>query len=410
MTSGYRSNDDEYALGRAKRSRAGSLQSSFPGKRESTSFKATSPQAIVKVNGWATTPASVKRMLDYIARVEDKEDRELVALEAEDGVVRKGQAEVDEIFNEWKSDFERKPKERAGQSRHAVHLVLSAKAELTGKNVERTLAAARRVVEKHFGEAGYAYALGVHQDGKYPHVHAVIKTTSQDKGTPKLRLGPERLFEVRQSLAKELTREGLKHVATRQPRRELTRHSKMEGAAPNTLRKIEAVLKKLGKEQRQFERALARKEPKVDTIKFRQQQSKALDTLRDQAKNDTGLIGKDREKAFNLVRSFRRELEKKEIKPDLEVRATVNHFESRIAKWQKQLEKDQAATPATDAFPSPKTIKAGEALQTDIQRFIGQDLRQQDIPVEAKKAIYSQLRTEYLEIKKTNERWLGIER
>lgn len=409
MTSGYRPDDDEYVLGRAKRSRAGALQPSFRGRRESTSFKATPPQAIVKVNGWATTPASVKRMLDYISRVDDKEDRELVALEAEDGVARKGQAEVDEILNEWKPDFERKSKERAGQSRHAVHLVFSAKAELTSKNVERTLAAARRVVEKHFGEAGYPYALGVHQDGKHPHVHAVIKTTSQEKGAPKLRLGPARLFEIRQSLARELTREGLEHVATRQPKREKARHSNIMAAEPDTLKKIEAVLLRLEKEQRQFQRALGRKEPRVNAFKFREQQGKALGTLWNQAKNDPALVDKDRLKAFNLIRGFRRKIEKKGIDPYLEVMATASHLESRIAKWQKELGKDLASALDKKDGPSARTIEMGQSLHRDLKDFKC-DLRKQDIPVETKKEIGSRFWDHSKAVEKISEKWLGRER
>ena len=118
-------------------------------------------------------------------------------------------------------------------------------------------------------------------------------------------------------------------------------------------------MQKLAKEQRQFERALGRKEPKVHVVKFRQQQRKALDTLRDQAKNDRALTGKDRQEAFNLIRSFRRKIEIKGVNPDLEVRATVNHFESRIAKWQKQLEKEQATVPHGDRRKEGSLSKNG---------------------------------------------------
>lgn len=409
MSSTYKFEEDDFQTGRARRGKAGTLRASIrntPSSRQKS--RASPPQAIVKVAGWAHTPSSVKRMLDYVARVGDKEEREEVALESEDGVQRQGQSEVDEIYEEWRSDFERAKGGR--QSREAVHLVLSAKAELTPENVEKTLAAARRVVEKHFGEAGYQYALGVHQDGKNPHVHAVIKTTSREKDTPKLRLNPKQLLEVRKSLAKELTREGLAHVASRQPHRQNARHSKMQGPTPDTLKKVKAVLEKLAKEQRQFERALGRKEPKVHAVKFRQQQGKALDTLRDQAKNDQALTGKDRQEAFNLIRSFRREVERKGVNPDLEVRATVNHFESRIAKWQKQLDKEQAAVPPSDRRKggvSQKTVEMGEAINRDIQRFMRQDLKEQQIPVEAKKAVYERLRKPVREMKRIQERAVG---
>lgn len=410
MSSTYKYEEEDIQAGRARRSKAASLRFSVQGARGvGKKTVASPPQAIVKVAGWAHTPSSVMRMLDYVARVEDKEERELVALESEDGVQRQGQAEVEEIYEEWRPDFERRSKGER-QSREAVHLVLSAKAELTPENVEKTLAAARRVVEKHFGEAGYQYALGVHQDGKSPHVHAVIKTTSREKGTPKLRLNPKDLLEVRKSLAKELTREGLAHVASRQPKKEKVRHSNLKGATPDTLKKVKAVLKKLTKEQRQFERAMARKKPTVHAIKFRQQQGTALDTLRDQTKNDQELTGKDRQEAFNLIRSFRREVEKKEKDPLREVEATVNHFESRMAKWQKQLEKELAAVEQgkhNKPTLSKATVKTGENLNRDIQRFVKHDLKGQQIPVEMKKAVFKRLREPVREMLKVQERGVG---
>ncbi|WP_196772919.1 relaxase/mobilization nuclease domain-containing protein [Pseudodesulfovibrio alkaliphilus] len=210
-------------------------------------------------------------MLDYIARA-DKEDQELVALEAEDGITRKGQAEVDEVFNEWKPDFNRKSSQSQKSPRHAVHLVLSAKAEITSSNLKHTLIAARATAEKHFGEQGFKYALGVHQDGKYPHVHVVVKTTNTDKQAKKLRLGPAQLLEVRQTLAQELTNRGLAHVATREPAKRKVRHSNMKGPKPDTLNRVKIVLERMEKEQRQFERALSRSNPKVHVTKFQRQQ------------------------------------------------------------------------------------------------------------------------------------------
>ncbi|MGE4423604.1 MAG: hypothetical protein AB7D39_15020 [Pseudodesulfovibrio sp.] len=176
------------------------------------------------------------------------------------------------------------------------------------------------------------------------------------------------------------------------------------------MKKVKAVLEKLAKEQRQFERALGRKEPKVHAVKFRQQQGKALDTLRDQAKTDQALTDKDRQEAFNLIRSFRREVEKKGVNPDLEVRATVNHFESRMAKWQKQLEKEQATVPQGDRHKegvSQKTVEMGEAINRDVQRFLRQDLKEQQIPVEVKKSVYERLRKPVREMMRVQERAVG---
>jgi len=402
MTSTYKSDDDLYQSQNARRGRAGSLRPS----RISCSGPSGSnqpPQAVFKVAGWAHAPASVKRMLDYIGRTEDKEGQELVALEAEDGVESKGQAEVDEIYDEWKADFQRKSKQSKSQPRHAVHLILSAKAELKPKNVEKTLAAARRVLDKHFGEAGYQYAFGIHQDGKYPHVHAVVKTVSTEKGVPKLRLGKQQLFEGRVCLAEELTREGLQHIATRGSSRRKLRHSNLTAAKPDTLAKVKKVLGNLAKEQRQFERALSRKEPSANALKHRRQQSKTLDTLRTQAKEDNKLVGQARLDAFNLIRSFHRGIEKKGVNAKLEAKATVNYFEKRIAKWVKDFEQPASSNHEKKAL-SQHLEKAGKGLRQEIDQFLRQDLKGLAISVDAKKAICRQLRPQVIALAEVQER------
>jgi len=405
MPSTYKSDDEIYQSQRARRSSAGSLR---PPRisRSGSSGSTQPPQAVFKVAGWAHAPSSVKRMLDYIGRTEVKVGQELVALEAEDGVERKGQAEVDEIYDEWKDDFKRKSKQTKALPRHAVHLVLSAKAELKPENVEKTLSASRRVLEKQFGEVGYQYALGVHQDGKYPHVHAVVKTVSLEKGVPKLRLGKMQIFEARKNLAEELSKEGLDHVATRRPSRKKARHSNLTAAKPNTLAKVKKVLENMTHEQRQFERALSRKEPSVNAIKHRKQQSKTLDTLRTQAKEDDKLVGQARLDAFNLIRSFRRGIEKKGVDAKVEAKATVNYFEKRIAKWMKEVERSASSEHQKKALPQPLE-KAGKGIRQEIDQFLRQDLKDLAIPVNAQKAIYKQLRPQSLAMAKVQERIIG---
>jgi len=412
MTSTYKSDDEIFQSQRARRGRAGSLRPPQI-SRSGSSGITQPPQAVFKVAGWAHAPSSVKRMLDYIGRTEGKDEQELVALEAEDGVERKGQAEIDEIYDEWKADFKRKSKQSKSQPRHAVHLILSAKAELKAENVNKTLAAARIVLDKQFGEAGYQYALGVHQDGKYPHVHAVVKTVSTEKGLPKLRLGKQQLFEGRVCLAKELTQKGLHHIATRGSSRRKLRHSNIKTPNPNSLVKVKKVIENMTKEQRQFERALSRKEPKVNAIKYRKQQNKTLDTLWSQSKTDENLVGQDRKDAFNLIRSFRRGLAKKEINQEVEAKATMNHFETRIAKWLKDVEGAKSSKHTLTQKNKERLhqiTNTGENLQKGIDQFLSQDLKKQKIPVEIKKAIYKKLRPQSQKMKRVKEQILGRER
>jgi len=411
MTSNYDAMDEEFQIQRARRSKAGTI--SMSGRPSAPRHQGRIPQAVVKVAGWANTPSAVKRMLDYIART-DKEEPEHVALEAEDGIVRQGQEEVNEVFREWKPDFERKPPQSQKSPRHAVHRVLSAKAEITRSNLGRTLEAARATAEKHFGEQGFKYALGVHQDGKYPHVHVLVKATNTDRKAKKLRLGPAQLLEVRQTLAQELTNRGLAHVATREPARRKTRHSIMKGPKPNTLDRVKIVLERLAKEQRQFERALTRSNPKINVSKFRAQQTQAMNTLREQAKNDPNLKDGERLETFNLIRRFGRDLEKKEIKPELEITATVNYFDDKMKQLDAGFEKTkkkgtlQALRTAQESIA--EVPKQSEAFLRELTQFLNKGLRESNVPVEAKKATFRHLRVHELAAKKINERLLGRER
>jgi len=401
MTSRYNYDEEKYSSSHARRSHAGSLRPSRIGGN-SPSGPPQPPQAIIKVAGWANAPSSVKRMLDYIGRNEDKPGQEHVALETEDGVQRKGEAEVKEIYDEWKKDFQRKSPQAKSKPRHAAHLVLSAGAELKSQNVRKTLRAARKTVEKHFGEAGYKYALGVHQDGNYPHVHVLVNTVSIEKGGHKLRLGPGQLLEVRKSFAEELTREGLEHVATREPAKRKKRHSNLKKPQPDTLAKVKKIIDRMTKEQRQFERTLSREKPSVNTVKHRSQQDKALNTLRGQVKADDKLVGQNRLEAFNLIRSFSRGVEKKGINAEVEATSMVNHFEKRLTKWMKGVEK---VTPSKNKKSLPQHLaKVGKDIQRELDQFLRQDLRGLAISVDVKKAIHKQLRPQALALLKAQER------
>lgn len=365
--------DDDYTPQRAKRGKAGSLSLKVPAtpNRQSARGQKQPPQAVIKVPGWANTSSSVKSMLEYVGRA-DKEREQQVALEAEDGIQREGQQEIEELSQEWQEDFSRKGKGMKAP-RHAAHLVLSAKADVSNENLEKTLNAARRTVEKHFGEKGYQYALGLHQDGKNPHAHVVVKTVNAEKGKPKLRLGPAQLHEIRKTFAKELTREGLEHVATREKTKSKTRHKNLKGEKPNQLQKVKAVIANMTKEQRQFERALSRENPQYNAVLHRDQQARALETLRNQVKEDTTLSKDERLEAFNHIRSFRRKVEKKPQNHEREAKATANHYLKRIEKAQKAV--------------GPESQKKKEKLDKDIKRFLRKDLPSFKISVESKKDI-----------------------
>ena len=402
--------DDPFKFKRPKKSRAGSIRPRIEGGGKGSGY---APQAMVKVAGWANTSGSVKAMLEYISRVKDKDDREAVELENESGERLSGKTEIREMLEEWKPDFKRKSAKAVKAPRHAVHLIFSAKAELDRSNIERTLRAARRTLKQHFADKGYRFAVGVHQDGKFPHVHAVVKTVSEDDQQTKLRLGPKELFKVRKTLAEELTREGLTHEASRQPSKiQKKRPSIFKGDRPDILKRTEAVVGNLKKEQRQFERRLNRENPSVNAFEFRRRQTKTLDTLRDGVDKDSSLVDHKRLKAFGLIREFRRDLKKKPLNEELAVTATLNHFMAKHEKWSRQvrdtdkiLEQPLTTKARTEAKDTMKDLaESGSLLAKNMESFLRTDLKMLNLPTERKKELHRQVRGRFQDLRKTLDR------
>ena len=132
-----------------------------------------------------------------------------------------------------------------------------------------------------------------------------------------------------------------------------------------------------------------------------------METLRSQVKEDKVLTDKERKEAFNLIRRFRRGIEKKGIDAQRDLRATVNHFEDRFQKWTKDFEQardgSESQTRSARQVELQKVLKTGKDLQNEMEQFYGKDLRQANLPTEDKKKAFSQLRKRGLEIKKVSE-------
>lgn len=181
------------------------------------------PEAMVKVVPNPPHGSQVLRLFEYVARkdadekiletepgLEGIEQKPALMLENQDGLEIQGEAEIKELYKEWAADFESKTKDK--NPRHVMHLVLSAKAKATPETRQKVLDAARRVAKKRF--PNQKFVLGLHQDGGKPHVHLVVACNGIEKGSPKLRVGPSEIMQLRTDFARELTFEGLKHVAT----------------------------------------------------------------------------------------------------------------------------------------------------------------------------------------------------
>lgn len=188
------------------------------------------PEALVKVVPNPPHGSQVLRLLEYVARadadlkpkkskdgIEPVDHQSVLILEDHEGHEHYGKEALSDLYKTWANDFEA-VKHEGKTPRHVMHLVLSAKGENTPANQVRVMDAARITIKKQF--PGYKYVIGLHQDGKRPHVHLVIACKGIEidpehkERTPKLRIGPAQIMQMRTSFARELTFQGLKHVAT----------------------------------------------------------------------------------------------------------------------------------------------------------------------------------------------------
>lgn len=207
---GYSSEDDQHVrFGKqVKGERAIRIRMSSPSYIKDAQSKA--PQAIFKVTSFAKG-ASVRRVMEYITRTDRNEIG--IPAENEDGSQLHGKDDVQAVYEEWSTDFERKKPGRKNEPRHATHIVLSAKTDNSDKSVRQVHAAASEFLRKEFGDQGFQYVFVVHKDTENPHVHVVIKNKNVVLNK-KLRIGKAELFELRQEFAISLQEQGLEAVST----------------------------------------------------------------------------------------------------------------------------------------------------------------------------------------------------
>ena len=170
------------------------------------------PEAVLKVASFPRG-SRVRSVIEYSTRAEQKDDLEF---ETEGGEIKRGRADIKELYENWRQDFERKKSGAKREPRHATHIILSAKAPNDAETAYKVNTAARDFLQKEFGVQGYEYVFvtAAHRDYDNPHVHVVLKNYNRELDT-KLRLDKHDLLELRRSFAAELRRQGLEHVATR---------------------------------------------------------------------------------------------------------------------------------------------------------------------------------------------------
>jgi len=170
----------------------------------------TRSQAIFKVTSYAKG-ARVKNLIAYLVR--KGEEKKQAAVEDSNGVFYDAKNADEEIYKDWKKDFDRKKPGSKRNTRHAVHLVFSSANKNTPKNARKTLLAAKKTAAEIFKD-DYKYAVVMHENTKHPHAHVIVNMKSQNQEKKKLKINKPEIFGIRQKFAENLNKLDLYHSAT----------------------------------------------------------------------------------------------------------------------------------------------------------------------------------------------------
>ena len=317
------------------------------------------PEAMVKVVPGAPRGFRIRQLLHYIARSGEGQPENSVWLIDHGGQPYTDRAEVEALARAWSEEFRpefrqirelreerklilahgatddltkldgrlaklekklRNDGQASRKSRDVMHLVLSAKAANTPQNQARVLAAAVHTANGYFGN--HEYVIGMHQDAKHPHVHLVVKCKPRAyaaaQGARKLRLNKPELLLLRTVWARELTREGLDHVATlRQDRPHVMQEvaagrasikSESKGWYAASIAGLDEGIEFVAKRREDLKNALERAQDHEEAKKIRAEIGLRLNDLRALVRQQTENGDKARFAAFNELRRVEREL------------------------------------------------------------------------------------------------------
>jgi hypothetical protein len=242
-----------------------------PGRRHSISIGqikhitrtvGRTPEVMVKVvNQGSRSLAGVRRHVDYIGRKGD------VELEIDDGEIIQGKHVGNVLLEDWNLDLIEQrgklnltPNKPKDPPRLVYKLIFSMPA---GTPPEKVQAAVRNFAREEFG-LQHRYVMALHTDEPHPHVHLLLKATS-DEGQ-RLYIRKATLREWREGFAHHLRELGVAANATPRHVRGETRPRKSDGIyramlrgdSTHLLKRIEAVHGELVKGELQVETGKAK--------------------------------------------------------------------------------------------------------------------------------------------------------
>jgi hypothetical protein len=189
------------------------------------------PEAVVKVLPRAATDAkTVRKHLDYVGRYGELE------LETDDGSRVKGDDVGTGLTEDWDLDIEERRQSDLTASRGRTPPKLVHKLMFSmppGTSPSGVLAAVRNFTREEFA-LKHRYALVLHTDEPHPHVHVVVKATSEHG--ERLNIRKATLREWRSEFSRHLCEQGIAANATPRYLRGETKPQKSDGIYRAALR------------------------------------------------------------------------------------------------------------------------------------------------------------------------------
>jgi len=149
------------------------------------------PQAIFKIISKGRGARSAYRMLEYVSRKGDLPLEDLFESQV------RGLDAIHNLVDDWSADFSTR-----ANAVDVVHMMVSSPRDSLPGDVAE---AARDFLQHQF--PGHSYAMVLHRDTDYPHVHAIVVNRCDDGR--RLQIRKKDLVECRQAWAQALLRRGI---------------------------------------------------------------------------------------------------------------------------------------------------------------------------------------------------------
>lgn len=352
--------------GKSQNSAADALRLRLSSPSYVTATHTGGTEAVIKVASFARG-FQARLIMDYIGRADKGQDpNQEIELEDHKGGIFKGKEEIQKVYEEWATNFGRAKPGTKRPPRDATHIVFSAGADNTRRNLHRTLFAAQEVAQAHFSDKGYDYLMGLHQDADKPHVHFIVRNHHREGGK-KFRLDPADLFVIRDHFARALRDVGLDHVAT------LQRDRPKDAAAIRT--EIETGIKRVRQKENWLRHQMEKGTPDVNVLKHREAILDTVTRLNDQIKKITKSKSPERAELMGETRKIKRALLTSEPDLQTQIESTVRGLGKNALRYRELINELTNPTPKQPAIClAPQELESRKKYLAGLEQRTARDI------------------------------------